>query len=213
MSDSTLWQINIDGAARGNPGPAAFAFVIRRDGAPLIEEKGFLGSTTNNLAEYTALVRALEHAAKLGARRLVVHSDSELLVKQMNGEYRVKNESLRELFDEAKQLCRRFDIVTIRHVPRAQNSDADRLCNEALDAQLAPAARGGAPPRSLDKNKKHAAFAFDPDAVREDAVACLRTVAGSWAHGNTEHPTPAQVWEQLWSILQEHGVLRTKRSR
>src|SRR5260370_17584867 len=101
MSDPTVWQVSIDGAARGNPGPAAFAFVIRRGGAPVIEEKGYLGSATNNIAEYTALVRALEHAAKLGARRLLVYSDSELLVKQLNGEYRVNNESLRPLFPEA----------------------------------------------------------------------------------------------------------------
>src|SRR6266849_9908041 len=108
MSDHSLWQVHIDGAARGNPGPAAFAFVIRHGDDPIVKENGCLGSTTNNLAEYTALVRALEHAARLGARRLLVHSDSELLVKQMNGEYRVKNDSLRELFDKAKELGRHF---------------------------------------------------------------------------------------------------------
>src|SRR5205085_2832370 len=105
------------------------------------EEKGTLGSATNNIAEYTALVRALEHAARLGARRLLVYSDSELLVKQMSGEYRVKNDSLRALFEDAKLLCRDFDQVTIRHVPRAQNADADRLCNEALDGEATRAPR------------------------------------------------------------------------
>src|SRR6516225_5429237 len=104
-----VFTIYTDGAARGNPGPAAYAFVIERDGAPVIEEKGTLGHTTNNVAEYTALVRALEHAARLGARRLLIHSDSELLVKQMNGEYQVKSEDLRALFEQAKAMARRFE--------------------------------------------------------------------------------------------------------
>src|SRR5581483_1983804 len=124
MSEPEFWTVHIDGAARGNPGPAAYAFILQHgEGAP-IAEKGTLGSATNNLAEYTALVRALRKAAELGAKRLLIHSDSELLVKQMNGEYRVKNESLKELFDEAKELATRFQLVTVRHVPRAQNADA-----------------------------------------------------------------------------------------
>src|SRR5262249_26981384 len=135
MSESSSWTVHIDGAARGNPGPAAYAFILKHGDAPPITEKGCLGSTTNNVAEYTALVRALKKAAELGAQRLLIHSDSELLVKQMNGEYRVKNESLRALFNDAKQLLGRFQLVTIRHVPRAQNADADRLCNEALDGE------------------------------------------------------------------------------
>src|SRR5262249_1583064 len=118
MSKDAL-KVFIDGAARGNPGPAAFAFVITDDGQLVIEEAGCLGHKTNHVAEYTALVRALEHATKLGARRLLIHSDSELLVKQMNGEYRVKNPDLQVLFDEAKDLCSHFESITIRHVPRA----------------------------------------------------------------------------------------------
>ncbi len=133
MSSPASWKIHIDGAARGNPGPAAFAFIIQKEGAPALEEKGTLGTMTNNLAEYTALVRALERARELGAERLIVHSDSELLVKQMNGEYRVKNPDLRMLYDRARELGGQFKQVVIRHVPREQNSGADRLCNEALD--------------------------------------------------------------------------------
>ena len=139
MSDAEFWSVHIDGAARGNPGPAAYAFVLKHGDTSPIEEKGCLGSATNNLAEYTALVRALRKAAELGAKRLLVHSESQLLVKQMNGEYRVKNESLKELFDEAKQLARQFQVVTLRHVPRSQNSDADRLCNEAQMEKAAAA--------------------------------------------------------------------------
>src|SRR5271156_6010612 len=103
MSDTNLLTIHTDGAARGNPGPAAFAFVITRPGQPDDEDSGCLGETTNNIAEYAALVKALERARQLGGRRVVVHSDSELMIKQMRGEYKVKNEGLRALFEQAKQ--------------------------------------------------------------------------------------------------------------
>jgi ribonuclease HI len=201
MDKASPVTIYTDGAARGNPGPAAFAYVIRRDGEPDIEEKGCLGETTNNIAEYAALVRALEHAHRLGARRLVVHSDSELLVRQMAGEYKVKNEGLRPLFEEAEALRRQFDAVAIRHVPRAQNSQADRLCNEALDGARRPAA-----PRSRSAAPRLAAGGRE--MVREQALDCLRAVAASWARGNPGEPRPEDVWEQLWSILEEGGVLR-----
>ena len=98
MTDDRTATMNIDGGSRGNPGPAAYAVVIARPGRPPAEEADTIGTATNNVAEYTALVRALGKAAELGAKRLLIHSDSELLVKQMNGEYRVKNESLKELF-------------------------------------------------------------------------------------------------------------------
>src|SRR5262245_30477150 len=127
MAHSVL-TIHTDGGARGNPGPAAFAYVIQRDGAPAIAEAGCLGVMTNNQAEYTALIRALEHAARLGTEQhLVIHSDSELLVKQMNGEYRVKDERLKPLYEHARRLTSRFGSVTIRHIGRAQNAWADRL--------------------------------------------------------------------------------------
>src|SRR5881392_2669478 len=95
MSEPAVYTIHTDGAARGNPGPAAFAYVIEQPGSPAIEVKGTLGETTNNVAEYTALLRALEHAKRLGAWQVLVHSDSELMVNQMQGKYKVKNEGLR----------------------------------------------------------------------------------------------------------------------
>jgi ribonuclease HI len=202
MAEDGLATIYTDGAARGNPGPAAFAYVIKRHGAPDIEEKGCLGETTNNLAEYAALVKALEHARRLGARRLVVNSDSELLVRQMAGEYKVKNEGLRPLFEEAVALRRQFDRVEIRHVPRAVNRQADRLCNEALDGDR-PAAR----PASRSKVAARPAAA----GVREEALDCLRAVAAAWARGNANDPRPEDVWEQLWTILEDGGVLRPKK--
>jgi ribonuclease HI len=127
--------IHTDGAARGNPGPAACAYVIKRPGKKAVEHAETIGTATNNVAEYTALVMALEKAEKLGLRRLAILSDSELMVKQFNGEYAVKNVDLKELYEEALALARRFDAVTLQHVRRADNKRADRLCNEALDQQ------------------------------------------------------------------------------
>lgn len=209
MSESKVLTIHIDGAARGNPGPAAFAFVIAQDGCPTLREKGRLGETTNNVAEYTALVRALEKATELGGKRLLIHSDSELLVKQMNGEYRVKSDDLRPLFQQARELSRRFDLVSIRHVPREQNSEADRLCNEALDGGTS---RTAAFP---GKDKRPAAGnAMAREAmVREEALTCLKGAATAWAQGNANHPPPEFVWDQLWSILEEHGLLRSSKPR
>ena len=135
MSKAPVLNIHIDGAARGNPGPAAYAYVISRDGAPALEEAGCLGNATNNVAEYTALLKALQRAAALGGKRLQIHSDSELLVKQMNGEYRVKDTKLQSYYKRATELVRQFPHVIIQHVRRAQNGEADRLCNEALDGE------------------------------------------------------------------------------
>jgi len=137
MSEPAVLRIHTDGASRGNPGAAAYAYVIARDGAEDVEEGDCLGQMTNNQAEYTALVRALRHALELGAdSRLLVHSDSELMVKQMKGEYRVKNEELRPLYEEARALVRQFERFSIRTVPRAQNARADALVNAALDGTL-----------------------------------------------------------------------------
>ena len=131
MSDTAT--VHIDGAARGNPGPAAYALILRRPGLPDVEESDTLGKATNNVAEYTGLIRGLERAIELGVKNLTVFSDSELIVKQMNGEYRVKNADLHELYAEATALKKKLPKVTLTHVRRAQNADADRLCNEALD--------------------------------------------------------------------------------
>jgi ribonuclease HI len=207
MSEPGVVTIYTDGAARGNPGPAAFAYVIRRHGAVDIEEKGLLGKTTNNIAEYEALVRALEHARLLGARRVQVLSDSELLVRQMLGEYQVKNEGLRPLYEQAGALRRQFDGVTFRHVRRSENGRADRLCNEALDGHRP------APAKAAPRPKAPAARPVARDTVREEALECLRAVAAAWARGNANDPRPEDVWEQLWSILEEGGALRAVRPR
>jgi probable phosphoglycerate mutase len=124
-----------DGGARGNPGPAAYGFVLEaEDGTVLAAEGQAIGVATNNVAEYSGLVAGLRKAIELHVPEVEVVSDSELLVKQMRGEYRVKNEALRALFVEASALARGLQDVEYRHVKRAHNELADRLVNEALDA-------------------------------------------------------------------------------
>ena len=131
-----------DGGARGNPGPAASAAVLLEPDGELIEEIGaYLGVATNNVAEWTALVLGLEAAAKRGIRRLRVRLDSELVVKQLGGEYRVKHAGLRPLYERARRLVREFSEVEIRHVPRAENALADRLVNRVLDEETEPKER------------------------------------------------------------------------
>jgi ribonuclease HI len=124
-----------DGGARGNPGPAAAAYVIEtEDGTVLAAHGEAIGVQTNNVAEYRALVAGLEKARELGLTELEVVSDSELLVKQMRGEYKVKNEALRELSVQATRIAREVGEVRYTAVRREHNELADRLVNEALDA-------------------------------------------------------------------------------
>ena len=124
-----------DGGARGNPGPAAYAYVLEdADGDVLAAHGEAIGVATNNVAEYSALIAGLEKAVELGVRELEVVSDSELMVRQMRGEYRVKNEALRELSLRAGRLAREAGSVTYPAVRREHNKLADRLVNEALDA-------------------------------------------------------------------------------
>jgi probable phosphoglycerate mutase len=123
-----------DGGSRGNPGPAAFGFVLEADDGTILAAEGEpIGEATNNVAEYRGLVAGLSRAYELGVPEVEVRSDSELLVKQMRGEYRVKNPALRTLSLEAAQLARTIGRVEYVHVPRERNELADRLVNEALD--------------------------------------------------------------------------------
>jgi ribonuclease HI len=127
---------HIDGGARGNPGPAAYAAIITTPGAKGVKEiSQFLGETTNNEAEYAALLAALEYAVGHGARSLKVFSDSELLVRQIRGEYKVKSAGLKPLFRKAQELISRLESFSITHLRREQNREADRLVNRTLDAQ------------------------------------------------------------------------------
>ncbi|MDQ3067562.1 MAG: ribonuclease HI family protein [Actinomycetota bacterium] len=128
-------RLSTDGGARGNPGPAAYAYVLEDENGDVLATCGeAIGVATNNVAEYSALVAGLEKAVELGVRDLEVVSDSELMVKQMRGEYRVKNEALRELSVRASRLAERIGSVTYTAVRREHNKLADQLVNEALDA-------------------------------------------------------------------------------
>jgi ribonuclease HI len=138
-------RLSTDGGARGNPGPAAYAYVLEaEDGTVLAAHGEAIGVATNNVAEYRALIEGLRKAAELAVDEVEVVSDSELLVKQMRGEYRVKNEALRRLSLDAAELARTVGRVTYRAVGREHNELADRLVNEALDA--ASAASGSSDP-------------------------------------------------------------------
>ena len=128
-------RLSTDGGSRGNPGPAAYGYVLETDDGTVLDARGeTIGVATNNVAEYRALVAGLEKAHELGVDELEVVSDSELLVKQMRGEYKVKNEALRELFLQASGLARQVGSVTYTAVRREHNELADQLVNEALDA-------------------------------------------------------------------------------
>jgi ribonuclease HI len=126
--------IYADGGARGNPGPAAAAAVIVTEGGNVAELSAFLGTATNNVAEYRALLLALDKATELGCTRVSLRLDSELIVRQLNGLYRVKDPKMRELHQRAQTALRRFEAWDARHVPRSENKRADELVNAELDA-------------------------------------------------------------------------------
>jgi ribonuclease HI len=131
-----IWSLYCDGASRGNPGPAgAGALLLNPQGESTAEAGEYLGETTNNVAEYRALLLGLQKARDLGVRRLRVFADSELLVRQLNGSYRVKAAHLLPLWQAAQQELRQFKTYAVSHVPREANSRADQLANRAIDRQ------------------------------------------------------------------------------
>jgi ribonuclease HI len=123
----------VDGGSRGNPGPAGYGVRIEQEDGTIAELKESLGLATNNVAEYSGLIAALRWAAAHGISKLHVRADSELLVKQMRGEYRVKSPGLQPLYEQARALTRQIGDVTFEHVRREFNKEADRLANEAMD--------------------------------------------------------------------------------
>lgn len=129
--------VRTDGASRGNPGPAGIGVVLEVEGrSRRIERSEYIGEATNNVAEYRALLLALSEAEKLSPSSLTILSDSELLVRQLNGEYRVKSDLLRPLYREACHRLRGFPGTRILHIGRGENQDADRLANRAIDAHF-----------------------------------------------------------------------------
>jgi ribonuclease HI len=135
------YHANIDGGSRGNPGPAAYGVVMRDGRGEIVASlKKYIGQNTNNVAEYFALIAALDYAQTHGIRALRVESDSELLVKQMRGQYKVKSEELKPLFERAKKMSQTLEVFRIEHVYREQNREADALVNQALDETSRPGA-------------------------------------------------------------------------
>lgn len=130
-------RLHSDGAARGNPGPAGAGAVVMTPDGRILERLGrYLGVQTNNVAEYRGLLLGLHRAVELGAREVEVVADSELMIRQLQGRYQVKNAGLKPLFEEAKRLLARFSEVRLRHVPRAQNKEADEMSNRAIDERM-----------------------------------------------------------------------------
>jgi ribonuclease HI len=139
------YQANIDGGSRGNPGPAAYGVVVRDPrGEIVVRLKKYIGNNTNNVAEYFGLIAALDYAQNHGIRALRIESDSELLVKQMRGQYKVKSAELRPLFERAKKMSQGFESFRINHVYREQNREADGLVNQALDETSGPSSANAA---------------------------------------------------------------------
>ncbi|MCX5998415.1 MAG: ribonuclease HI family protein [Chloroflexi bacterium] len=137
MADDSQLTIYVDGASRGNPGPGAIGIAIDNEsGKTKVRISSYIGKTTNNQAEYRALIAALNEAAKLKARHVDINSDSMLLVEQVRGRYRVRHPELAPLFQQVKQLLAGFNSFTITHIPRHLNTTADALANEALDRHL-----------------------------------------------------------------------------
>src|SRR6201993_3669349 len=144
------YQANVDGGSRGNPGPAAYGVVVRDPRGEIVTRlKKYIGNNTNNVAEYFGLIAALDYAQNHGIRALRIESESELMVKQMRGEYKVKSEEVKPLFERAKKMSQTLEVFRIEHVYREQNREADALVNQALDetsgAGPASAAKLGKP--------------------------------------------------------------------
>jgi ribonuclease HI len=168
---SASHRANIDGGSRGNPGPASYGVVVRDAKGEIVAKlKKYIGRATNNVAEYYGLIAALDYAQAHAIRALHIESDSELLVKQMRGQYKVKSEELRPLFERAKKMSATFDSFGINHVYREQNQDADALANEALDETAGTPAGGGAM-SAKSTGGKAAAAAASTDGAAASASA------------------------------------------
>ena len=174
-SSAAAHRFNVDGGSRGNPGPAAYGVVIRSPKGEVVAQlKKYIGRSSNNVAEYYGLIAALDYAESHGVRALRVESDSELLVKQMRGEYKVKSPELRPLFERARKMAQSFESFRIDHVYREQNAEADALANEALDetsgrATAASSAAASAPStaaKAAPRAAKSAAAVAKPEPRR-----------------------------------------------
>ena len=165
-SPTAAYRANIDGGSRGNPGPASYGVVVRNERGEIVAKlKKYIGRMTNNVAEYYGLIAALDYAQSSGVRALRIESDSELLVRQMRGHYKVKSADLRPLFERAKKMSQAFESFRIDHVYREQNCEADALANEALD-ETAGGARQPAKIKPPVQNKETSTSHTAPRKLR-----------------------------------------------
>jgi ribonuclease HI len=218
-------RMHIDGAARGNPGPAAYAVILQVPGQPPMIQAAPIGIATNNVAEYTALLEGLRLAAMQKVSRLEVFSDSELLVKQLQGHYRVRHPELQRLYQAVQELLPQFEQVKFVHVRREQNAQADRLANAALDGQLPPPA--ATPPTNSAATSSLVSSPTKPapnptaptpsvsptdptlpPAAYHDILTILHSAAQTWATQGLTSLSVDQVWDQIHSVLEEHRLLR-----
>jgi ribonuclease HI len=164
------YQANIDGGSRGNPGPAAYGVVIRDGSGEIVARlKKYIGQNTNNVAEYFGLIAALDYAQAHGVRALRVESDSELLVKQMRGQYKVKSGDLRPLYERARKMSQAFESFRIDHVYREQNRDADALVNQALDETSRAGSSGPAQKPAAKENPLRLFARYEKGHLRLEA--------------------------------------------
>jgi ribonuclease HI len=190
---SASHRANIDGGSRGNPGPASYGVVVRdAQGEIVAKLKKYIGRATNNVAEYYGLIAALDYAQAHAIRALHIESDSELLVKQMRGQYKVKSEELRPLFERAKKMSATFDSFGINHVYREQNQDADALANEALDETAGTPAGGGAM-SAKSTGGKAAAAAASTDLAAASASAGKAAAAPAKPAAKHDPSVPRKV--------------------
>jgi len=163
-------RANIDGGSRGNPGPAAYGVIIRDGRGEIVAKlKKYIGRMTNNVAEYYGLIAAMDYAQAHSIRGLRIESDSELLVKQMRGQYKVKSEDLRPLFERAQKMSKTFDSFRIEHVYREQNREADALANEALDETEGGKPKLPAPAKSASSAKSETSAKSESGAKSESS--------------------------------------------
>jgi probable phosphoglycerate mutase len=191
---SAIYTAYIDGASRGNPGPAAYGVIFYRpDGSKMKELPKYIGIKTNNEAEYYALIAALDFALASGVRHLAVRSDSELLVRQMQGSYKVRHPKLRPLFEQAQRLARRLEYFSVEHIPRDLNLAADALANQTLD-QL-----GRTQPRGNEVQAATFALAGTtrdaPGGSGQDGLRISRRVKARWLKGALHPAEPLELSE------------------
>ncbi len=129
-AQSDLYELYTDGASKGNPGHSGIGYVIKKDGFLIEEQSKYIGIATNNIAEYTALIEGLKRLEQLGVKNVKVYSDSELMVKQVKGEYSVKNDKLKKLLKQLESFIKRFNYFSIVHIPRSKNDEADKLSKQ-----------------------------------------------------------------------------------